>query len=143
MVLALPMDHLVTISGALSVRSVRQLQLPMCVHVITSVVINHNHLVVTTTANQAIQVKIGKIKYIWMTSYGMESSVVVRAHAALVPTLHHGSVWILATQQVISDIEVRIMGSEGTANEDTPIELHEIYVQQAKERTKQKKRTEH
>ena len=27
------------------------------------------------------------------------------------------------------DIEVRIMGSESTANEDTPIELLEIYVQ--------------
>ena len=27
------------------------------------------------------------------------------------------------------DIEVRIMGSEGTDNEDTPIELLEIYVQ--------------
>jgi hypothetical protein len=26
------------------------------------------------------------------------------------------------------DIEVRIMGSEGTANEDTPIELLKIYV---------------
>jgi hypothetical protein len=27
------------------------------------------------------------------------------------------------------DIEVRIMGSESTANEDMPIELLEIYVQ--------------
>ena len=30
---------------------------------------------------------------------------------------------------ISDDIEVRIMGSESTANEDTPIELLEIYVQ--------------
>ena len=45
-----------------------------------------------STANQAIQPKIGKVKYFQMTSCGMESSVVMKVHAALVPTLHHGSV---------------------------------------------------
>ena len=93
MVLALPMDHLVTISGPLSVHTVRQLQVQMRVHVIPSLVPDLRPLLVaTTTANQVILAKVGKVNYFQMTSYGMESSVVMRAHAALVPTLHHGSV---------------------------------------------------
>ena len=93
MVLASPMDRLVTTSGPSSVRTVRRLQVQMHVHVIPPLVPDLNPLLVaTTTANQAILAKIGKVNYFQMTSYGMESSVVMKAHAALVPTLHHGSV---------------------------------------------------
>ena len=93
MVLALPMDRLVTTSGPLSVRTVRQLQVQIRVHVITALLLNLSPLLAaTTTANQEILIKAGKVKYIQTTSYGMESSVVMKAHAALVPTLHHGSV---------------------------------------------------
>ena len=63
-------------------------------HVIPLMVPNLRPLLVaTTTANQAIQLKIGYyVKCFQTTSYGMESSVVMKVHAALVPTLHHGSV---------------------------------------------------
>ena len=93
MVLVLPMDHLVTTSGPLSVHTVRRLQVQMRVHVIPPLVPDLGpSLAVTTTANQAILAKVGKVNYFQTTSYGMESSVVMKAHAALVPTLHHGSV---------------------------------------------------
>jgi hypothetical protein len=63
------------------------------VHVIIPMLLNLSPLLAATaTANQVIQLKIGKVKYFQTTSYGMESSVVMKAHAALVPTLHHGSV---------------------------------------------------
>ena len=52
----------------------------------------HHLLVVATTANQGIQPVDGEVVYFQMTACGMVSSVVMRAHAALVPTLHHGSV---------------------------------------------------
>ena len=93
MVLALPMDCHVTTSGPLSVRTVRRLQVQIHVHVITTLLFNLSPLLAaTTTANRAILTNLGKVKYFQTTSYGMESSVAMKAHAALVPTLHHGSV---------------------------------------------------
>jgi hypothetical protein len=59
----------------------------------------------------------------------MESSVVMKAHAAPVPTLHHAWFSVNLSSPTSDDIEVRIMGSESTHNEDTPIELLEFYVQ--------------
>ena len=74
----------------------------MHVHVIIPVLLNLSPLLaITTTVNQAILPITGKVKCFQMTSYGMESSVVMKAHAALVPTLHHGSGWISAAQQVM------------------------------------------
>ena len=56
MVLALPMDRLVTTSGPLSVRTVRWLFVQMRVHVIPPLVPHLSPLLAaTTTANQAIQ----------------------------------------------------------------------------------------
>ena len=87
------MDHLATISGTMLVLSVKLLQINMHAHVITLVPLNLSRsLAATTTVNQAIQPKIGKVEYFQTTSYGMESSVVMKAYAALVPTLHNGSV---------------------------------------------------
>ena len=87
------MDHLATISGAMSVLSVRLEEMEMYVRVNIPVLLNLRPLLAaTTTVNQEILTKNGKIRHIQMTSYGMESSVVMKAHAALVPTLHHGSV---------------------------------------------------
>ena len=48
---------------------------------------------------------------------------VMRAHAALAPTFHHGSVWpflILSTSDVI---EVRMCRDQDATDEDTPIQL--------------------
>ena len=88
----------------------------------------HPLLAATTTVNQVILTNIGEVRHIQTTSYGMESSVVMKAHAALVPTLQP---WFSVNlgSPTSDDIEVRIMGSESTNNEDTPIELLEIYVQ--------------
>ena len=43
-------------------------------------------------------------------------------------SLHHGSVHVELPNPINDDIEVRICGDEGTSNEDTPIELLEIYI---------------
>ena len=65
----------------------------MRVHVIPPLVTDLSPLLAATTAsNQAILAKIGEVNYLQTTSYGMESSVAMKAHAALVLTLHHGSV---------------------------------------------------
>ena len=64
-----------------------------------------------------------------MTSYGMESSVVMKAHAALVATNTPPWFSVNLDSPTSDDIEVCIMGTEGTDNEDTPIELLEIFVQ--------------
>ena len=88
------MDTLATISGAMLVLSVSTLHiLGLHAHVIPPLVLHLQPLLsATTTANQAIQPKIGKVKCFPTTRYGMESSAIVTAHAALVPTLHYGSV---------------------------------------------------
>ena len=84
------MDHLATISGAMLVLSVRSVI--MYVHVLIPVLLNLRPLLAAiTTVNQVIQSENGAFRHIQTTSYGMESSVVMKAHVALVPTLHHGS----------------------------------------------------
>ena len=93
MVLALPMDCPETTSGPLSVPIVRLLQVQMHAHAIPSLVPDHSPLLATTTtANRVIQAKVGKVRHFGMIKYGMESSAATKVHAALVPTLHHGSV---------------------------------------------------
>lgn len=60
-------------------------------------------------------------------SYGMGSSVKMKVIAAPL-SLHHAWFVTELIKPSSDDIEVRICGSESTDNEDTPIEVMEIYV---------------
>ena len=51
----------------------------------------------------------------------MGSSVRVNAAAAL-EILHHGSMW------AADGIEIHICVSEGTQNEDSPVQMFEVYI---------------
>ena len=64
-----------------------------------------------------------------MIHSGMVYNVNMRVHAALVQTLNHCSVWISATPPVMTLIEVRICHNQNTVDEDTPIQLLELYIQ--------------
>ena len=54
---------------------------------------------------------------------GMVNSVMMRAHAVLVLTLHHGSVCMDLPDSTSDDIEVCICHDQDTTDEDTPIQL--------------------
>ena len=74
----------------------------MCAHEIISLELHLHHLLVlTTTANQAALPSIGQVDNFQTTSYGMESSVVLKVHVALVPTLRRGSVSTSIALQVM------------------------------------------
>ena len=47
----------------------------------------------------------------------------IQLSLAYLKNLHHGSVWSLTTQQLMT---LSIRADEGTNNEDSPIELMEI-----------------
>ena len=129
MVLALRMDHLVTMSGAMSVLTQKLPGLMIHAHAIILVVLHlHRLLVLTITVNQAIQTKIGEVKFfpndkLWD---GEQCS-----HEGTCCTGTSTPPWFSVdlNSSTSDDIEVRIIGTESTENEDTPIELLEIYVQ--------------
>ena len=68
------------------------------------------------------------VRYLLLTNYGMVNSVKMK-DLAVPLSLLHGSVCMELSNPTTDDIKVRICGSESTSNEDTPIELLQIYVQ--------------
>ena len=79
--------------------------------------------------NQPIQVLLGDHQcFIKMIRYGITSNVKLKVLAATVPILPPWfSVQLPAPMNDM--IEVRICADESTDNEDTPVELVEIYLQ--------------
>ena len=113
----------------LTVKLLIQNILCMHVHVIIPVLLNLRPLLAaTTTANQAILAKVGKVDSFQTISYRMESSVC--SHEGTCCTGTNTPPWfsVNLSSPTSDDIEVRIMGTESTDNEDTPIALLEIYV---------------
>ena len=102
----------------------------MYVHAIILVPLNlRPQLAATTTVNQVIQLKIGKVKYLIPNDKLWDGEQC--SHEGTCCTGTNTPPWFSVNlgSPISDDIEVRIMGTENTTNEDTPIELIEIYVQ--------------
>ena len=85
-----------------------------------------NHLSATNTnVNRETQLMYITQYSILEINYGMANSVRV----LVVPRLHHGSVFNSLTVQQTVLKYIFVHGDEDTSNENTPIELLEIYVQ--------------
>ena len=92
--------------------------------------LHHCHLLLATlnSVNRQIQIMYsGPTNYALMMNFGMENSTGMKAPVAL-KSLPHGLLLIFQHQRLMI-LRCVFFGNEGLENENTPIELLEIYVQ--------------